>query len=331
MTITPKTFVSLAIAAGLAICVIEGRVIYRQQTSLEAERRRTMALEQEIAGLRGHQTQAEHDLAAAEQQLAAFETEAAAASARLGIHASEIKSRLARLKELKNFFQQHPEHRIPELQLLSESDWLAAAQYVRLSSEDDTREAGARVREYAKETFAELLGAALRKYTAANDGRLPADVLQLQPYLESPVDPAMLQRYEMRHTGRVVDVPSGGKAIVERSPIDGEYDIRINISPTGSRGGTFPWASSELNDDTLEAERRYAAANQGRQPQDSADLLPYLQSPMARGWMEAWTAYLQAHGSREPSSPAELLSYTNVPEARAYIELLTAIERRKKR
>ena len=79
MTITPKTFVSLAIAAGLAICVIEGHLIYRQRTALEAERRRTMALEQEIAGLRGHQTQSEHDLAAAEQQLAAFETEAAAA------------------------------------------------------------------------------------------------------------------------------------------------------------------------------------------------------------------------------------------------------------
>jgi len=61
------------------------------------------------------------------------------------------------------------------------------------------------LRTLAKTKFGRLLRPALLKYTEANHGDLPTDLLQLKPFFTEPVDDALLQRYEMVATGNTGD------------------------------------------------------------------------------------------------------------------------------
>jgi hypothetical protein len=89
-----------------------------------------------------------------------------------------------------------------------------------------------------------VLSRALEGYANANDGQLPADTLQLQPYLmyshflgparvvdvpDSVIDETVLRRYEILRAGRLEDVPGDMTILAERSPVDSEYDTRLRV------------------------------------------------------------------------------------------------------
>ena len=73
---------------------------------------------------------------------------------------------------------------------------------------------------------------------AASNGQLPTDVSQLKPYIQSALgdtpmdDPtlnAILQRYELLRAGNVSDYPKDTWYIVEKSPVDKDYDSRAKF------------------------------------------------------------------------------------------------------
>jgi RNA polymerase sigma factor (sigma-70 family) len=128
-----------------------------------------------------------------------------------------------RAGELNGHLQRMPEKKIPELQLLTENDWLSVAKEVSLQSEADVRQSLSKLRNTAKHKFATYALNAVDKFMAANNGQMPTDVSLLKPYFEVPVDDAMLERYQ------VLQPPDGSSlqdnwVLGEKTRVDPDYD-----------------------------------------------------------------------------------------------------------
>lgn len=158
---------------------------------------------------------------------------------------SAAKAVAARVNQLKQLQEQMPDKKIPELQYLTDNDWLAvAAKDTKLSSDADARKALSDLRRTAKKNFGRLLGSALDKFLKASNGQLPGDTAELASYFEQPIDPALLQRYKMLYTGNISDVPPLGDAgqvvIGEKAPVDTDYDSHLYI---GQYGREVDWGT----------------------------------------------------------------------------------------
>jgi RNA polymerase sigma factor (sigma-70 family) len=156
------------------------------------------------------------------------------------------KALLGKINLLKERLRQRPEWNIPELQYLSDRNWAFEALNADLDSEEGVREALSELRNKAKGVLAMSISSALDQYTRANNGQLPTDVPQLQPYFAwhniSPVpdlDPAaidaILQRYQMLKTGNVSDLQSNEMVLAEKAPVDDKYDYICEIGLTSTR------------------------------------------------------------------------------------------------
>jgi len=141
-----------------------------------------------------------------------------------------------RAGELNGHLQRMPEKKIPELQLLTENDWLSVAKDVSLQSEPEVRQALSKLRNTAKHKFATYALQAVDKFVAANNGQMPAEISQLKPYFEVPVDDAMLQRYQ-------VLPPADGSSLQdnwvlsEKARVDPDYDKHLYIRKYGRSVG----------------------------------------------------------------------------------------------
>jgi RNA polymerase sigma factor (sigma-70 family) len=148
-----------------------------------------------------------------------------------------------RANSFKQWFEQNPDKSIPELQLLKDDDWLYVARlnpqvFTNRSEGNDIHMIADGLRDIAKRRFAALLTHALGNYIAANAGSLPDDLPQLLPYFApagdaSPfarsVDPSILQRYELLHTGKISDVLRGEPIIKEKAPVDDVVDSVMSV------------------------------------------------------------------------------------------------------
>jgi hypothetical protein len=78
---------------------------------------------------------------------------------------------------------------------------------------------------------------ALQKYLKANNGQFPTDLSQLQPYFDSPVDGAILQRYEIVPANTIPKAKemSVSWLIVQKTRVDenDKNDQREVIGPNG--------------------------------------------------------------------------------------------------
>jgi hypothetical protein len=77
------------------------------------------------------------------------------------------------------------------------------------------------------------MGLAMRDYVKEANGQLPSSLSELTPYfklyLRQPVDEAMLQRYELLHTGKLSDLPAGEFLIAEKAAVDDQFDTLFKI------------------------------------------------------------------------------------------------------
>jgi hypothetical protein len=183
-----------------------------------------------------------------------------------------------RANQLKKRLEQMPDKRIPEFQFLTEKDWFDAVKNMpRLETDADFREALSQLRGGAKSGFDHVAQEALRAFTKANDGLLPADFSQLKPYFQTPVDDTVLSRYTLLQTGKVGDVPKGEYLVAETAPpVDDEYD-------TVHRFGLNDVTTSSVNhteDAIKKAGIQFAEANNGLLPTDPSQLAPYLKQPV---------------------------------------------------
>jgi RNA polymerase sigma factor (sigma-70 family) len=157
---------------------------------------------------------------------------APAESAKHGTFDAALQTVAARATQLQEGLKQMPHQSIPELQFLSPQDWLRTAGNVkRLETEEDFREAFSDLRVRAKVAFGGNLQNALHRFVENNDGMLPGDLSQLQPYFDPPVDPAVLERYQVLQSGRLSDVRGKPPMLVgeKAPPVDDEYDAQIQL------------------------------------------------------------------------------------------------------
>lgn len=183
------------------------------------------------------------------------------------------QSWLSRVDQLKKRAERMPDKRIPELELLTEKEWLDAVKEAKqLKTDADFRQALHKARNSAKNLFGDLARSALTKYAQANGGLLPADWWQLQPYFQNPVDESILQRYALLQTGRLNDVPPDGFVFAEKAaPVDDEYDSFYEFRMNGTRSSSINPTSNAIEDAAI----RFAEAHNGLLPSNPSELAPY--------------------------------------------------------
>lgn len=186
---------------------------------------------------------------------------------------------------LRRRLKERPEENIPELQLLTSKDWLEAAQEGKLETEMDLRRALSQLRSSAKRRFSTELISALKRYADANEGRPPADALQLAPFFTVPRDPAILERYGPPTPSQLARLPPmiglgglpDGWTLIEKTPADGYCDTVYFYS---QRGGLGVREISPYGDEVNAAIKAFETTNHGTRPVTSTQLAPYLRSPI---------------------------------------------------
>jgi hypothetical protein len=194
-----------------------------------------------------------------------------AAAQNLALRAAQLRDRLERA----------PQMTIPEMQFLTEKDWLNAGGSVKqLDNDDDYRRALGSLRSRAKGVFGGMMQKAVRQYVEANGGTLPTEMAQLQPYMNPPADPALLDRYGLVASGTLSDAQRGRTIITEKAPpLDNEFDSHFEFSLNSSYSHTV-----NKNGDALEAAAvAYAQANKGLLPFEPSQITPYLKDPIDPG------------------------------------------------
>jgi hypothetical protein len=191
------------------------------------------------------------------------------------------KQRVDRLRERLG---QTPESRIPELQLVTEEDWLNAARG-KLETDIDYRRALSTLRGAGENKVGLMLQKALKNYLAQNANAFPTDLSQLTPFLDPNTDTSFLQRWEIAPASTIKSLGLGGDALItQRSAVDDVFDMRYGIGPSGF--GTTDFLSSETRDILGPLWKAYAAEHNGHYPDEVAQLVPYASTPEQQAAVE---------------------------------------------
>jgi RNA polymerase sigma factor (sigma-70 family) len=266
MTTLQKTFITAALTAAIGTGIFEAhqvsqlhkqnQILQQQETPLaeqiqqlrqelndatnqlvalgaENEQLKSNPNETELLKLRGEVTQ----LRMAQQLLTQSKNPAVDMNDPAMQHFLAAK---AAATEINKYLDQMPDKKIPELKLLTDVDWLNAANEAKFDTDADIRKTLSKLRSLAKNRMP--MGRSLYAFTSANNGQLPTDISQLKPYFQSnldsalgaaPLDDATLDaifaRYTLLHTGNLSDFPQGTWFIVEKAPVDKDYDSRQKI------------------------------------------------------------------------------------------------------
>jgi RNA polymerase sigma factor (sigma-70 family) len=158
---------------------------------------------------------------------------------------------VARVKLLKERLEQMPNEKIPELQFVTEEKWLGIANVSpKLDTDSDFQWTFRQLRDSVEDVFGEMANTALKKYIEANNGQFPTDVSQLQPYFKSPVDNAILQRYEVVPASSIPSARMGGNWLIAQKAPVGNNDSREVIGPTGYGHPGYVWPTTAASKKT---------------------------------------------------------------------------------
>jgi hypothetical protein len=214
---------------------------------------------------------------------------------------------MARIASLKQKLEQMPNKKIPELQFLTEKDWAMAAWDADLDTEVGVRKALGVLRERTIDRFlARKMRPAIEEYLAANNGLLPADLLQLKLYFDPSVTDEMLQRYKLIQTGK----PNPDEDLVRLvTHVDEEYDSHHSMSLSRVMATQF----NPVGDAVKIAAVEFANDNHGQLPSDPAQLTAYLKQPIDAATIQK---YLKEHAAHPPPPEAATLA----PALKAYTD-----------
>ncbi len=305
-----KALIAVTLAAALATVVYEAHRASAARDEIRALQQQQVQLEEQIKQIADERDQARKESdAVREENRTMARARADLSKLREALARSESDSpELARLrvtnsdnqtdtlasswaavaKQLKQRLEETPSAKIPELQLLDAADWLELARNAKLDTEAGYRSALAEVRKRAEGHFTRSFQSALNTFMGANNGQWPADLEQLKPYFNPPVDEAILQRWAIvpktAFPGREF---AGDWVLTEKSPVDPEFDHQWTIDGPFSGGvGPYHYQPSETDAElqTLKTKlepvlKAYSAANAGKEPHDPYQLQPYAAEP----------------------------------------------------
>ena len=265
MNTGPKSLLAVALIVAGGAAIFEGRLITRQQVrigELEAAATKSDRRERQF---RDERVQLLQKLTEASR---AAELATATAAA-----APEANSTAKVVAQVRAWMERLPDKTSPEMGFLADNDMVAATNNSPLETEDQAIRALAGLRATAQGKFTPLMMGALRRYLAVNGDVLPTDAAQLAPYFNPPIDPAILPRYEMLHSGPVADLRDG-MLVGQRlgAMVEGPYDVQFLYSLTQVKVNTLT-AEPIAFQHALE---RFGAANGGQKPTSAEQLQPYL-------------------------------------------------------
>ncbi|MEO6567329.1 MAG: hypothetical protein ABIO94_01090 [Opitutaceae bacterium] len=196
---------------------------------------------------------------------------------------AEITSWLSDLGAVRRSLAGHPELNIPELQLLTEENWLDAAHPATSRSSraeegnatGDTKLALALLREYARRSFLSLVAEAVDKFRTEHERALPSNFEELRPFLPPTVDSAMLARYDATLVGHHFLCAEKIASSVDPDRL-AVFDLDTGPGPQDS----FITFQTALERVVHDASRRYAAAHDGARPTEPEQIRPFLTTPV---------------------------------------------------
>ena len=190
------------------------------------------------------------------------------------------KSWLNRVRLLKQRLDQTPSEKNPEIQFLTEDDWLQAAKH-KLDTDDDYLAVFADLRGRGEDNFLRTVETALRKYMDAHTGIFPTDLSQLKPCFENPPTDEILQRYQIVPANSIpqadVSGQSGGWLITLKSPDSGAL---LALGPGGVSGSSYEDSDTmAILAPALKALMDATPLINGRKNVTMQQLQPYLTTP----------------------------------------------------
>jgi RNA polymerase sigma factor (sigma-70 family) len=260
MTTLQKALMTTAITTAIGATIYESRRISTLQEQVQRLEQRQLPLALQNQQLNRERDEATNRLALAKEQLDSLRTNATellklrgevsrwrraalelaqAQNSKAQTSNDPIenlaKSWAAQVSQFKQKLERLPDKRIPELQFLNDQDWFdAVGEGKSVQTDVEVRQASDRLRRSAKNKFVPILQQAFTKYADSNDGQVPSDLSQLKPYFEPPVEDSILQRYQIAATGKLSDVPPQQPLVVERAPVDEDYDTMFLIYLKGA-------------------------------------------------------------------------------------------------
>ncbi len=115
---------------------------------------------------------------------------------------SAAKSWLNRVDQLKRYIELNPKVGIPEFQFLTDREWLVVAdaglETEKFQKESEYDHAMQSLRIQAEMRFGQLVGSALRKYSATNGDKFPNNLSQLESYCEPTIWEILREHYEIK-------------------------------------------------------------------------------------------------------------------------------------
>jgi RNA polymerase sigma factor (sigma-70 family) len=190
-----------------------------------------------------------------------------------------------KVKKLRARLAADPSAGIPEMQFLTDQDWLKAAGK-KLETDADFRRAMASLRSMAESKFARGYRTALQRYLDSNSKQFPTNLSVLRPYFKPAIDEAILQRWKLIPAkGEASPGFSGGDWVLTQvKPVDEVFDDRFTIGLNGV-GTTefFFFNDPQISINIGLMQKAYYAANPPTLSPEHAptasDLSPYADTP----------------------------------------------------
>jgi RNA polymerase sigma factor (sigma-70 family) len=146
----------------------------------------------------------------------------------------QLGSLAKRADRLKQWIEANPAEKIPEFypefDTLTEADWERVSQTLSDdATEDDYKNVMKKMRAEWEFKVLEKLRRGLQGYSQANNGEFPTDLTQLKSYLSSPIDDAILQRYEIVPASSLVSALqlAGDWVITQKAAVNPALDLRF--------------------------------------------------------------------------------------------------------
>lgn len=212
MTTLQKAIVGAALAVAVGTGVYQARETSSLRTQLQTIEQQQGPLTEQIGQLTSKRDEAARSLAGLREALRmsadnrdllrlraeATRLRSTIESARLSTNdpvAAMVESWIAALNRIKATVERTPEAVIPEFRLLGDAEWWNAAKHIAAGM--DERKELNEMRWSARNKFSQLVQPALQKYVQTHNSQFPTDLAQLRPYLKSPVDDAVFERWKI--------------------------------------------------------------------------------------------------------------------------------------
>ena len=301
--------------------IAELQSILRQRAQVAAQRTELARLDAEIQRARQRFAETKNEAettgrarATARAEIAAFES-------------SPAKLWSSRIRILQQLLEELPGQRIPELKLLDALDWIEVARNAELDTPGNIRAALAALRAMARQKFVKPLQEALRQFTDASGGELPADIHELARFLAAPADAGMLERYGLTRSGRL---GAKDENLIVEKPIS---DLILSVSldawsmttgpnllpaPGESEMDAFERAMAAMGTAAGDEEMKMVAQVTRGLAELLGKIMPQFDTALGDSFgdemKQAVKRFGVAHASETPTNFAQILPYLNDPE-----------------